>query len=107
MRPVIPTTAPIPTTTRELLDRYDGVLLDLYGVLVDATGLLPGAAELLAELARRELPFAFVTNDASRSVETYVARFASWGVTVDGSRFVTSGSLLPGYFVEKQLAGAR
>lgn len=88
---------PRPTTTRDLLDRYDGILLDLYGVLVDAGGLLPDAPRLLAELERRDKPYAFVTNDASRSVETYVARFASWGVTVEAKRFVTSGSLLPHY----------
>ena len=96
--------APQPTTTRDLLDRYAGVLLDLYGVLVDAAGLLPDAPALLAELERRKKPYAFVTNDASRSVETYVARFASWGVRVDPKRFVTSGSLLPEY---KPLKGRR
>ena len=42
---------PTPTTTRELLGRYAGVLLDVYGVLLDARGPLPGAAELIGELA--------------------------------------------------------
>jgi HAD superfamily hydrolase (TIGR01450 family) len=98
---------PRPTTTRELLERYDGLLLDLYGVLVDAGGLLPGAADFLSELERLTTPFAFVSNDASRSTETYVRRFASWGVRVAPERFVTSGSLLPAYIVSNSLAGAR
>ena len=85
-----------PTTTRELLGRYDGVLLDVYGVLMDARGPLPGAAELLAELEGTR-PYAIVTNDASRSPATYAARFASHGITVPPERFVTSGSLLAGY----------
>jgi len=95
------------TTIRALLDRYDGVLLDAYGVLVDGSGLLPGAAALLAELDRRAVPFAIVTNDASRSSTTYAARFAGYGVAVDPERIVTSGSLLPAYFRERGLAGAR
>lgn len=95
------------TTIGALLDRYDGVLLDAYGVLVDARGLLPGAAELLTELARRAKPFAIVTNDASRSARTYVARFAGYGVAIEPERIVSSGSLLPGYFRDHGLAGAR
>jgi HAD superfamily hydrolase (TIGR01450 family) len=98
---------PTPTTIGALLDRYDGLLIDAYGVLVDARGLLPGAAALFAELTRRKKPFAIVTNDASRSPTTYVARFAGYGVAIAPERFVTSGSLLPGYFREHGLAGAR
>ncbi|HEY0195777.1 MAG TPA: HAD-IA family hydrolase [Kofleriaceae bacterium] len=99
---------PVSTSIGALLERYDGVLLDAYGVLVDARGLLPGAAELLAELQRRGKPFAIVTNDASRSPATYLARFAAMGVALDDpARIVTSGSLLPGYFRDRGLAGAR
>jgi HAD superfamily hydrolase (TIGR01450 family) len=98
---------PTEIAVADLLDRYDGVLLDAYGVLVDERGLLPGAAALLAELTRRNQPFAIVTNDASRAPATYAARFAGYGVTIDPARFVTSGSLLPGYFRERGLAGAR
>jgi ribonucleotide monophosphatase NagD (HAD superfamily) len=99
--------APTPTTIGALLDRYDGLLIDAYGVLVDARGLLPGAAALLAELARRKKPFAIVTNDASRLPATYVARFAGLGVAIDPERIVTSGSLVPGYFRDRGLVGAR
>ena len=99
--------APRPTTIAELLATYDGVLLDAYGVLVDARGPLPGAAALIAELNHRGLPYAIVTNDASRSVATYVARFAGFGLAIAGERIVTSGSLVPGYFRERGLHGAR
>ncbi|HEX4421459.1 MAG TPA: HAD-IA family hydrolase [Kofleriaceae bacterium] len=98
---------PIPVTIAELLERYDGVLLDAYGVLVDARGLLPGAAALIGELTRRGTPFAVVTNDASRSPATYVERFARLGLAIDPARIVTSGSLLPAYFRDRGLAGAR
>jgi ribonucleotide monophosphatase NagD (HAD superfamily) len=102
-----PDPEPAPVTMRDLLARYDGLLVDAYGVLVDARGALPGAAELLAELARTHKPFAIVTNDASRAQATYRARFAGYGIDVAGERFVTSGSLLPGYFARHGLSGAR
>jgi HAD superfamily hydrolase (TIGR01450 family) len=98
---------PEPTTMRALLDRHGGALIDAYGVLVDARGALPGAAELIAELTARALPFAIVTNDASRSQDTYRARFAGYGIAIAADRFVTSGSLLAGYFARGKLAGAR
>src|SRR5437016_6137623 len=98
---------PIAIEMRELLDRFAGVLLDVYGVLLDARGLLPGAAELVGELVRRRVPFAIVTNDASRSPATYVQRFASLGLAVPADRIVTSGSLVPSYFASHGLSGAR
>jgi HAD superfamily hydrolase (TIGR01450 family) len=102
-----PAVTPVATTIAALLERYEGVLIDAYGVLVDERGLLPGAAALLAELDRRQAPFAIVTNDASRLPATIVARFASQGVAITPERVVTSGSLLPGYFRDRGLAGAR
>jgi ribonucleotide monophosphatase NagD (HAD superfamily) len=98
---------PTSTTIGALLDRYDGLLLDAYGVLVDAQGILPGAAALFAELARRGTPHAIVTNDASRSQATWVARLAGHGIAVRPEQIVTSGSLLPGYLRDRGLAGAR
>ena len=90
-----------------LLDAYDGVLLDAYGVLVDARGALPDTAALFRELARRGTPYAIVTNDASRAPATYTRRFAGYGIEIAPERFVTSGSLLPAYFRDRGLAGAR
>jgi 4-nitrophenyl phosphatase len=98
---------PATATIAELLDRYAGIMLDVYGVLLDASGLLPGARELIAELERSGKPYAIVTNDASRSIPTYVQRFTRMGLPIPGERIVTSGSLLPGYLRAKSLAGAR
>ncbi len=98
---------PMPIAIRDLLARYDGVLLDVFGVLLDASGPLPGARELIGELDRRALPYTVVTNDASRSAATYVERFAGYGIAIAADRFVTSGSLLPAYLREHGLAGAR
>lgn len=102
---------PVAATTSALLeqigDRYAGILLDVYGVLLDGSGALPGARELIAELERRRVPYAIVTNDASRSIDTYVKRFAGFGIPIAGDHLVTSGSLLPGYLAAKSLAGAR
>jgi HAD superfamily hydrolase (TIGR01450 family) len=98
-------TEPRAIAMRDLLDRYDGLLLDVYGVLLDASGPLPGARELIAELARRGKPYAIVTNDASRSAETYERRFAGHGLAIAAEHVVTSGSLLPAWLARRP--GAR
>ncbi|MDQ3367232.1 MAG: HAD hydrolase-like protein [Myxococcota bacterium] len=98
---------PRPATIAELLASHDGILLDAYGVLVDARGALPGARALIDALVDRGTPFAIVTNDASRSPATYVTRFAGLGLAIPHDRIITAGSLLPGYFRDRGLAGAR
>ena len=100
-------TLPTRTTTAELLENCRGVLLDIFGVLIDAGGVLPGAVELLAEIRRRGTPYALVTNDASRTVATYVHHLSALGIFVDPARLVTSGSLIPSYFASRALQGAR
>jgi HAD superfamily hydrolase (TIGR01450 family) len=91
----------------ELLLMHSEVLFDAYGVLVDGAGALPHAAATIAELKRRNTPFAVVTNDASRSARRCATRFASLGIEVDASQIVTSGQLIADYFALHQLHGAR
>lgn len=98
---------PRPTTIAELLASYDGFLLDAYGVLINSGGALPGAVALLTELNRRGTPHLLVSNDASRAPDTYVKRFAGFGLPLTADQVVTSGSLIPGYFRAHGLAGAR
>ena len=100
-------TLPIPTTIAGLIQTHAGVLLDAFGVLIDGSGALPGAVALLAELDQRNMPYAIVSNDASRSPSTFARRFARCGLPVAVDRFVTAGTLLPAYFRDRGLAGAR
>lgn len=44
-------------TTRELIARYDVLLLDAYGVLVDEADALPGAVELIRRLNDLQKPY--------------------------------------------------
>lgn len=91
----------------DVLERYDAVLLDAYGVLVDGSGALPGAAELVAELRRRAMPYLVVTNDASRLPSTSSERFRRFGLDIATGDVLTSGQLIAPYFAERGLAGAR
>lgn len=89
----------------ELLERYSAVLLDAYGVLVTSGGPVHGAADFLSEVRRRDMPFAVVTNDASRLPETSREAYASRGIEIEAERIVTSGQLLDGWFEKHGLHG--
>ncbi len=91
----------------DVLDRYDAVLLDAFGVLVDGTSALRGAAELVAELGRRRLPYLVVTNDASRLPSTASERFRRFGLDIAEADVLTSGQLIGPYIAERGLVGAR
>jgi glycerol-1-phosphatase len=98
---------PQPARLADLLDRYDGILLDAYGVLKDVRGALPGAAELIARLVAEGRPYAVVTNDASRSPATIAGVLAGIGLPVPAGRILCSGELVGPYLREAGLAGAR
>ena len=102
-----PRSAPARARLIDLLDRYDGVLLDSFGVLTDGQGALPGAAALLAELRRRALPFLVVTNDASRRDATNAARFRRFGLDIPAESILSAGDLIAPHFAAHGLAGAR
>ena len=82
------------TTVDQLLERYDGFLLDAYGVLVNSRQTLPGANEFLAELTRRGKPFRVVSNDGSTTPEAKVERWSKRGLEVPAHCLVTPWSVL-------------
>lgn len=92
---------------RDVLDRYEVLLLDAYGVLVHSAGALPGAAALLEALAHSRVRGLILTNDASRLPETIARRFQGFGLRVSPEQVITSGDLLQDHFARHGLRGAR
>ena len=95
-------------TLPELLDRYEILLLDAFGTLIDGEAAVPGTPAALRAIAKAGRSFFVLTNDASRLPATCAARYGECGLPgIDGSRVITTGSLLTPYFAEHGLAGAR
>jgi HAD superfamily hydrolase (TIGR01450 family) len=90
----------------DLLQQHEAFLFDAYGVLVDGSGALPHAHTLIQTVQQRAIPYAIVTNDASRSPITCAARFAILGLDIPAQRIVTSGDLIAEYFAANHLTGA-
>jgi HAD superfamily hydrolase (TIGR01450 family) len=98
---------PPPITTAEMVERYDALLIDAYGVLVHSQGAFAGAVSLIEHLHNRQMPYAIITNDASRLPETCAAKYRRDGLEVPAEHIITSGSLLTDHFAQHQLQDAR
>ena len=65
-------------------------LFDLDGTLYTDAGPVPGAAEALAELRRRGVPFRYVTNTTRRSRRRLAARLAGYGFVAPPAEIVSA-----------------
>lgn len=82
---------------RKRLRGVRALLLDLDGVLVLAGRPLPGAADALAELERRAIPYRIVTNTSLLSRVTLARRLASLGLDVPAGRVASALSASAAY----------
>jgi 4-nitrophenyl phosphatase len=67
-----------------------GVLFDMDGVIYRNSLALPGAADTLAWLAARGIPYACITNNASQLPSQYAARLRAMGMLVSPEHILTS-----------------
>jgi HAD superfamily hydrolase (TIGR01450 family) len=79
-----------PAALRAALRGVRAFVLDADGVLVMRGAALPGAAEALAGLDERGIPWRVATNYSSKHRETLAAHFADDGVAIPPERIVTS-----------------
>jgi HAD superfamily hydrolase (TIGR01450 family) len=78
------------SASRPLVDEHDLAMLDLDGVVYIGGVAVPGAPEHLAEVRRRGLRVAFVTNNASRTPAAVAAHLEDLGVEAIAEDVVTS-----------------
>jgi HAD superfamily hydrolase (TIGR01450 family) len=87
-------------------DRYDTALLDLDGVVYVGPHAVDGAAATLAEVRRRGMRTAFVTNNAARTPETVAAHLRELDVDADTDDVVTSAQAAATLLLDHVSAGA-
>lgn len=69
-----------------LIDAHDGVLFDLDGVLYAGESAVPGAVEALAALRERDIPYGFITNNASRAPEAIADHLTALGMSASAEQ---------------------
>lgn len=91
----------------DLIDRYDALILDVYGVLVDLSGALPGAVGWIDALNRAGKPYWLASNTAARLPESAARRYQAFGLDIPAERILSAGMLLRPHFDAHGLAGSR
>ncbi|EMG48465.1 PHO13 4-nitrophenylphosphatase [Candida maltosa Xu316] len=67
-------------TADHILSKYDNFLFDCDGVIWLDEDLIPGVAEFIEWLKKNNKKFAFVTNNSSKSRNTYISKFEKLGI---------------------------
>jgi glycerol 3-phosphatase-2 len=93
------------TSENALVDRYDGVLLDLDGTAFRGAVPTPGAVRSLAEVRARGRAICFITNNASRSPAQVAQHLTQLGFTADAAHVVTSAQAGASLLTEHLQAG--
>ena len=89
-----------------LSEHYDAALLDLDGVVYLGGSPIQGAADALAEAAKRGMKRAYVTNNASRSPNAIAAQLSAMGVPATATDIVTSAQAAAHVLADRLPAGA-
>lgn len=72
------------------LSHIKGLLLDLNGVFYVGNRALPGAAEAIAFLRQRQIPFRFITNNTTESAQTLCDTLNTMGIPVKDNEVINA-----------------
>ncbi|BAA31079.1 HAD-IIA family hydrolase [Pyrococcus horikoshii] len=67
------------------------IIFDMDGVLYRGNRAIPGVRELIEFLKERGIPFAFLTNNSTKTPEMYREKLLKMGIDVSSSIIITSG----------------
>ncbi|AEC51772.1 hypothetical protein PNA2_0857 [Pyrococcus sp. NA2] len=67
------------------------IVFDMDGVIYRGNSLIPGAKELIDYLKDKDIPFAFLTNNSTKTPEMYREKLAKLGIEVSSDKIITSG----------------
>ncbi|MEM7033571.1 MAG: HAD-IIA family hydrolase [Chloroflexota bacterium] len=94
-------------TNQLLLSDLQAFIIDMDGVLWRGDTPLPGLKPLFEMMEQRQIAFMMATNNATKTPEQYIEKFAKFGVTMPPDRLMTS-SLATAEFMKTQYpAGTR
>ena len=94
-------------TSEPLLAQYDALLSDLDGVVYAGPYAIEGAPEALNRAENSGVPVVFVTNNASRSVESVAAHLQDLGVRTQAERVVSSAQAGASLLAQHVPAGSK
>lgn len=98
--------AALAASDQPLVDRHDGLILDLDGVLQLDEEPVPAAVEVMAQINQRELPQVFLTNNAARPPADVAARLVAIGIDAKVPQVLTSAMVAADVLAARLATGA-
>jgi hypothetical protein len=80
----------------DILDEFDGLILDGFGVINVGDGLVPGIEALLHRAAAQNIPVVVLTNGGSFESSQAAAKYAKWRLPIAADAVVSSRDALIG-----------
>ena len=78
----------------DILDEFDGLILDGYGVINVGDGLVPGIEALLQRAVAHNIPVVVLTNGGSFESSQAAAKYAKWQLPIAADAVVSSRDAL-------------
>lgn len=79
---------------------YKGYLIDLDGTMFNGSEVIDGAVDFIERLNEQEIPYLFLTNNATRHPEEIQKKMQAMGFTTSAARFYTSALAMKSYLHE-------
>ena len=89
------------------LSSLKALVIDMDGVLWRGDTPLPGLNDLFDLLHRHQMPYMLATNNASKTQDQYVEKFAKFGVDISPDRVLTSSLATAEYLKTQFSTGTR
>lgn len=76
-----------------MLKNIKGLILDMDGVLWKADQQIGNLKKIFSNIKKKNIPFAFATNNSTKSINQYVEKLILFGVNVIKDQIFTSGNV--------------
>lgn len=84
---------------------YEAYLLDLDGTIYRGSEIIPEAVQFIEQLRQHQIPFLYLTNNATATPETFAQRLSNMGLPTTKEEVYTSSMATAAYLAERENPG--
>jgi len=86
--------------------RPSGLMIDMDGTIYKGGNLIPGAIEMVEFLKKEKIPFVFLTNNSSHTIDYYFNKLKSMGFRINREHILSS-TIATARFIRERRAGKK
>ena len=87
------------------MKQLKNLILDMDGVLWHGETPMPGLPQFFETLNKLDINYVLATNNAARTPEQYLGKFAKFGISIQTEQVLTSAEATAGYLSQEYPAG--